>query len=279
MKNKILLLLLLTLTIISCEKNDPVDDWARIGHVTSHTYWEIPSSTVNAGSNVNFVAQFYNSEHMLIDNMELWYDVNERVELEATCPIVTFKYTKNSDVSTLVRENQRINSYEFKESYWSSDLRAYSVSSYFTTSNTLKQVEWKEMTEFDPEKYAELFPDTFETAFKRDLYVELNKTEKFSDLRKLIVDLEVMTTDEFKECTDSVFNHNINDWNYFVKDDCKQMIEDKYFALPFEQLIFDKSNMIYKLVYSKSYLLNATYRVIDISGATGISESKKIELN
>ena len=103
------------------------------------------------------------------------------------------------------------------------------------------------MTEFDPEKYAELFPDTFETAFKRDLYVELNKTEKFSDLRKLIVDLEVMTTDEFKECTDSVFNHNINDWNYFVKDDCKQMI--------------------------------ATYRVIDISGATGISESKKIELN
>ena len=37
--------------------------------------------------------------------------------------------------------------------------------------------------------------------------------------------------------------------------------------------------MIYKLVYSKSYLLNATYRVIDISGATGISESKKIELN
>jgi len=57
------------------------------------------------------------------------------------------------------------------------------------------------------------------------------------------------------------------------------MIEDKYFALPFEQLIFDKSNMIYKLVYSKSYLLNATYRVIDISGATGISESKKIELN
>ena len=76
--------------------------------MTPTTYWEIPSSTVSAGSNVAFTAQFYSSENIDIDHMEVWYDVNEHITLEATCPSVTFTYTKSVDVTSLIREFQKI---------------------------------------------------------------------------------------------------------------------------------------------------------------------------
>lgn len=280
MKNKNILISLSLWAVVmsSCEKNDPIDDWASIGRVTSNTYWEIPSSTVSAGSNVAFTAQFYNSENVAIDHMEVWYDVNEHVALEATCPSVTFKYTKSLDVTNLAREYQKIASYEFKEDYWSPEKRAYMVTNSFPTSNTLKTVEWAEATEFDAAKYASLFPDTFATVFQRDLYIELVKQEKYVDFRKLMVELEVMTTDEFRNCSDSVFNENSQSMNYFIKENSKELVKGKFFAIPFEQLLFDKSNMFYKLYYTRNYVLNATYKVFDKQGNVGIAEKKKIDL-
>lgn len=49
---------------------------------------------------------------------------------------------------------------------------------------------------------------------------------------------------------------------YFIKDDSKEYVKGKYFAIPFEELTFDKSNMIYKLEYLKAYKLNAAYKVL-----------------
>ena len=169
-------------------------------------------------------------------------------------------------------------SYEFKEEFWNSDKRAYVTTASFPSSNTLKPIEWSEITEFDAEKYATLFPDTFATVFQRDLYVELEKQEKYSDFRKLMVDLEVMTTDEFRNCTDSVFDENSQQMEYFIKDDSKEYVKGKYFAIPFEELTFDKSNMIYKLEYLKAYKLNAAYKVFDKAGNIGVSEKKEIDL-
>ena len=76
MKNKNILIIFafLTFWVSGCEKHDLINDWARIGQRTSHTYWEIPSSTVNAGNTVAFTAQFYNNEGVAIDHMEVWYD-------------------------------------------------------------------------------------------------------------------------------------------------------------------------------------------------------------
>lgn len=280
MKNENILMSLLFLAVVvgGCEKHDFIDDWARIGNVTPTTYWEIPSTTVAAGNDVAFTAQFYSSEKISIDRMEVWYDVNERITLEATCPNVTFKFTKNVDVTSLVREFQKIAQYEFKEDYWNIDKRAYVTMTSFPTSSTLKPVEWTEVTEFDVEKYTKFFPDTFATAFQRDLYTELEKQEKYSDFRKLMVDLEVMTTDEFKNCSDSIFNENSRQMDYFIKDDSEEYIKNKYFAIPFDELIFDKSNMIYRLEYLKSYKLNAVYKVFDKVGNIGVSEKKAIDL-
>lgn len=280
MKNKKILITLSFLAAVfcGCEKHDPMDDWAGIGHVTPTTYWEIPSTTITAGNNVAFTAQFYSSENIPIDHMEAWYDVNEYITLEATCPNVTFVYTKNLETTSLVREFQKIASYEFKEEYWNTGKRAYMVTSSFPTSNTLKTVEWVEVTEFDQEKYTSLFPDTFATVFQRDLYTELEKNEKISDLRMLMVGLGVMETEEFKNVTDSTFNVNKNDWEYFIKEDAKEQVKEKYFAIPFDKLIFDASNMVYKLNYQRSYILNANYRVFDKQGNIGSAEKKVIDL-
>lgn len=277
-KNMMVTLCFLAAILFGCEKHDPVDDWARIGSVTPTTYWEIPSTTIVAGNNVTFSAQFYSSENVPIDHMETWYDVSEHITLEATCPNVTFVYTKNVETTSLVREFQKITSYEFNEEYWNEEKRAYVVTSSFPTSNTLKTVEWIEAVEFDQEKYTSLFPDTFATAFQRDLYIELEKNEKFSDLRMLMVGLGIMETEEFKNITDSTFNDNKNDWEYFIKETAKEQVKEKYFAIPFDKLIYDTSNMVYKLNYQKSYILNANYKVFDKQGNVGTAEKKVIDL-
>lgn len=47
----------------------------------------------------------------------------EHITLEATCPSMTFTYTKSVDVTSLIREFQKVASYEFKEEFWNSDKR------------------------------------------------------------------------------------------------------------------------------------------------------------
>ena len=278
-KNILILLSFCTALLSSCEVHDPIDDWAMIGNVTPMTYWEIPSSTISAGNNVAFNAQFYSSENVAIDHMEVWYDEIENIALSATCPIVTFVFTQSGASSNVAHVFQKKASYDFKEEYWNQDKRAYVVSDVFSTSNTLKIVEWKDVEVFDNKKYNELFPDTFATAFRRDLYVELEKKEKYSDLRKLMIDLEVISSEELKNYTDSAFNDNSQKMDYWIKDESKTTVKAKYDAIPFEKLIYDATSQVYKVEYTKDYTLNAAFKVFDKNGNVGVSEKKTITLN
>lgn len=281
MKNKNILIIFafLTFWVSGCEKHDLINDWARIGQRTSHTYWEIPSSTVNAGNTVAFIAQFYNNEGVAIDHMEVWYDEEEHISMQATCPNVTFVFTKSVDVSNIAHVFQEKATYEFQEEYWNADKRAYVVNDVFPTSNTLKTVEWKNVEEFDQERFNKLFPDTFATAFQRDLYVELEKKEKYSDLRMLMLNLDMSNSEEFKSYTDSVFNDNKQEMEYWIKDEYKEVVKAKYDAIPFEKLIYNISTLTYDLEYTKSYILNAAYKVFDKQGNVGVSEKKELTLN
>ena len=281
MKNKNILIIFAVLTfwVSGCEKHDLINDWARIGQRTSHTYWEIPSSTVNAGNTVAFTAQFYNNEGVAIDHMEVWYDEEEHISMQATCPNVTFVFTKSVDVSNIAHVFQEKATYEFQEEYWNADKRAYVVNDVFPTSNTLKTVEWKNVEEFDQERFNKLFPDTFATAFQRDLYVELEKKEKYSDLRMLMLNLDMSNSEEFKSYTDSVFNDNKQEMEYWIKDEYKEVVKAKYDAIPFEKLIYNISTLTYDLEYTKSYILNAAYKVFDKQGNVGVSEKKELTLN
>ena len=176
MKNitKTTLLLMSIAGLVSCEINDPVDDWARIGQEVPHTVWELSSTKVKAGENLAFKAQYYTKGEK-IDRLEVWYDLTENKAMEAKCPFVSFNYSLSVNVSSSAREEQSISQYVHSEENWDVDKRAYIINETFPVSNTLRPVEWKDVVDFDPEKFSTLFPDTLLLHLKKDYMRNLNR--------------------------------------------------------------------------------------------------------
>lgn len=275
--NSVLVLLGLMTSFTACEINDPVDDFSRIGQRTPHTYWELSSTKVKAGESLSFKGQYYAIRNR-IDRMETWYDVVENITMEASCPIVTFNYTFSISESMLMREKQEIQQYVHKEEYWDANKTAYIFNGQLPVSNTLRVTEWKEVEDFDQEKYNILFPDTFSTAFKKGLFEKLEARENIPSYRAVLITASDFTVEEFNLCLDSVFNENSNSYDKFVKEEKKAGLKAKYDAIPFEELIYKSSDSKYMIDYSKSYFVNATFRVYDEYENEGISEEFKIEI-
>ncbi len=279
MKNviKITFLLLSLASFTACEVNDPVDDWARIGQQVPHTIWELSSTQVKAGDSLAFKAQYYtNGEE--IENMAVWYDLTENISMTATCPIVSFNYSLSIDKSTLSRENQMIINYSHSESYWDSVKKAYIFNGKFPTSSTLRPIEWKDVVDFDMNKFQSLFPDTFATAFKKGLYEKLAKTEQLSDYRTLLVTAGNMTVEEFNACLDSTYNSNSASYDKFVKNEKVTDLKSKFDAIPFEDLIYRSVESKYQINYLRSYTIGATFRVFDKKKNQGITEKLSIKI-
>lgn len=262
-----------------CEKHDFLADRVTTGQQTSSTYWELSSTTISAGNNVPFTVQFFNAEGVPIDRMEVWYSEEEHKAMSISCPNLVTEYVKSFSSSEVVHINQKKVGYEFSESLWDNDKRNYLFNSSFPTSNSLKPVSWTNVADFDMEKFNSLFPATFATEFKAELYTELEAKTKYSDLRKLVLSMEVMDEEELLSYTDSTFNDNSQSWEYWIKDSSKSAVKAKYDAIEFKDLIYDAANSIYKVSYEKNFTLDACFKVIDKNGNTGVSESKTITLN
>ena len=261
--------------LASCEINDSIDSVVRVGQVAPHVFWELPTSSVNAGSTVPFYSQYYTVGDKKIDRLEVWYDVNENIQKLVSCPLVTsFKYSVSLSSSSLSRESQQIETYTHSEINWVPARKAYVIDSAFHTSRTLRTVEWKEVKVFDDTKFAAYFPASFATQFKDSMY----KLMKISDFRKIMVTLNLMTTARFLACTDSTFNTNSGLWDSFIKTDSIPSIKAKYDAILFKDLIYDSSAQIYKIEYSKSYKLKACFKAYDKDQVVGITEKKEIDL-
>jgi len=277
-KSKLFKLLLIPVVILitGCEINDPIDNIVKVGNVAPHVYWELSSTSFSAGASVPFYAQYYPSEPgQEVTGLEVWYDINEKIEKTVTCPLVSsFTYTISSSSTTLSREFQKIIEYEHKSNYWNADKKAFVLDTVFPTSKTLKTVEWKNVSVFDNSKFNTYFPSTFAAHFKDSLYTLL----KVADFRKIMVSLNIMTGTEFITYTDSTFNDNSGAYDYYIKDNMKADLKTKYDGIEFKDLIYDATNQLYKVEYSKSYLLNARLKVIDNKHTEGISENKEIEL-
>ncbi len=274
---KIVLLLLSLSTFTACEINDPVDDWARVGQQVPHTIWELSSTKVKAGDSLAFKAQYYtNGEE--IENMAVWYDLIENISFSATCPIVSFNYSLSINTSVLSREDQKIIGYLHSEGYWDKDKKAYIFNGKFPASNTLRPVEWKDAADFDMKKYELLFPDTFATTFKKGLYEQVVKPEKISDYRTLLVTASNMTVEEFNACLDSTYNSNSKSYDKFVKSEKVAALKSKFDAILFKDLIYKSSESKYQINYLKSYIVGATFRVLDKKKNQGVSEKFSIEI-
>ena len=143
--NKIVSLFLLSfgLAFSSCEINDQVDNIVRVGYQAPHIYWELPSTSVAAGDPVAFLAQYYVvDKDVNVDHLEVWYNVNEKVQTSVTCPLLsTFKFAMTSEKVNLSREFQKIESFNHQTNLWDATRKAFVLDSAFVTSKTLRTVE------------------------------------------------------------------------------------------------------------------------------------------
>ncbi len=272
---KIIFPLSVIFLLTSCEINDTVDNIARIGQVAPHVFWELPSNSVNAGSEVAFYAQYYAIGNTEIDHLEVWYDVNENTQTMVSCPLVTtFKYNISTNKTTQIREFQKIASYPHNVNSWDSIKKAYILNTTFPTSRTLRTVEWKEVKTFEETKFNSYFPASFATQFKDSLY----KLLKVADFRKIMVSLNVTSDVEFKAFTDSTFNNNSGAYDYFIKTGKVAELKTKYDGIQFKDLIYDQSAQIYKVEYTRLYKLTARFNAVDKSQIVGIADKKEIDL-
>jgi len=275
LNSKGLSFMLMASLLVGCEINDPIDNVVRVGQVAPHVYWELPSSSVAAGSSVPFYAQYYTVGDAKIDRLEVWYDVNENIQTLVSCPLVSsFKYSISSSRSKLSREFQKIAVYEHFENNWDSLKKAYILDTVFPTSKTLRTVEWKEVKTFEDAKFNAYFPAGFATNFKDSMYNLLN----VSDFRKIMLSLNVMTDVEFITYTDSTKNENTGGWDYFIKDAKVPELKTKYDAILFKDLIYDPSSQLYQVEYTRLYKLNARFKAFDKNQVVGVSDKKEIDL-
>lgn len=261
----------------ACEIDDPVDDWARVGQQMPHTIWELSSTKVKAGDSLAFKAQYY-TNGIEIKQTAVWYDLTEKTTMAATCPIVSFNYSLSIDMSMLSREDQSIINYEHLESLWDSVRKSYVLNEKFPVSNTIRPVEWKNVTDFDQNKFNTLFPDTFASAFKDGLFEKLEMNENLPSYRALLMTAAEFPTEEFDACLDSVKNTNSGVYDKFIKSEKKAELKSKYEAIPFENLIYKSSESTYQVNYLKSYAIGVTFRVFDKEGNEGVSEKFVVEI-
>ena len=98
--------------LVSCDKHDSLDDLVFIGKMAPQVYWEVPSTTVSAGDDVDFSAQYYTTGERPISYCEVWYNTVESEDKQVSAPWVTC--TTYSIVSSSVIERMPENGTQVK---------------------------------------------------------------------------------------------------------------------------------------------------------------------
>lgn len=272
-----IVLSLIIMFFSSCAKHDFFDEDVITGEVGPQAYWEIGSSTVNAGANVPFTVQYYSTVSD-IDHAEVWYNLTETEEKTVSCPwVTTFTYSYSSTTSEEKRIFQKIEEYSRSLGIWSDSLHAYTFKSSFPISNTLSSYSWSQPEKFDSTKMRKYFGANFMQDFKDSLYTLM----KYADFKKMILGLNLL--DNFDEYTDSTFDDNSNSYIYHFPTDANgntpvpDAIKATYNAIPFDKLIEGASS--YEVRYKRSYSIDAIMRIYDVRGIYGITTTKTININ
>ena len=272
------IMLVIVLIFFSCEKHDFIDKNAITGNVGPQAYWEIASSTVSAGADVAFDAQYY-STVADIDHAEVWYNIVETEEKNVSCTwATTFTYSISSIISKEQRISQKIKEYPHALAVWSDSLHAYFFENTFPVSGTLKSFAWSKPAAFDSLKMETYFGVGYMQHFKDSLY----NLMKYADFKNMILGLSLRS--DFKQYTDSTLDINSDSYVYHFKKDIngntpvpteiEQLYND---SIPFDKLISGASG--YNVEYKRTYSLNANLRVYDKKDIYGTTVTKKIDIN
>ncbi len=280
---KILMLSAMVVAMASCAKHDFFDDDTITGEVGPEAYWEVGSSAVTAGGNMDFTVQYYSSVSD-IDHSEVWYDIEETIDQTVTCPWTsTFTYSLSSNVKQLKRVSQKIEEYPHLEEFWSDSLHAYTFTGSFPVSGTLSPFIWSHPEEFDSTKMINYFGEGYMETFKEAVHAKM----KYADYKKMYIGMGLM--DDFSLYTDSTLDPNagVDVYVYHFPQDAEgnmqpwvadsmQLYWDK---VTFAMLVENVANGYYDVDYNRSYSLNALMRVYDVRDVYSTTQSKEIVIN
>ncbi|MDD5184956.1 MAG: hypothetical protein PHS84_06800 [Paludibacter sp.] len=273
-------ILMSMLFFTACDLHDTLDQDVIVGNMAPQVYWEIGSSTVTAGSNVPFTAQYYTTSEATVDHLEVWYNLWEQESKTVNCPWTTslvFNFTATTTVEK--RISQKISEYPHIEANWSNDLHAYTFSATFPTSNTLASIAWIKPTSFDSTKMVSYFGADFMQHFKDSLYSRMQAV----DFQKMYQGLNLVTN--FKIYLDSTYNDNTGKYDYHFPSDANgnmpvpEAIRIIYQSIPFADLILNTSNANYEVEFSRSYSIDANLKAIDTKAVVGTAIKTTITLN
>jgi len=275
----------------ACDKHDNLDDSLMVGRMAPQVYWEFASTSVNAGENVAFKAQYYTADKKAtMSHLEVWYNVTEYIEASVTCAWLTPAWSKVTNKGDLKRQFQLISKYPHSKSYWNPEKKAYTFESSFPTSVTLSTFEWKEPESFDDadlKKVKALFGETFPEDFQKEVFGRM----KEADFNKMFVALGIKDSngvpiDNFRDRYSEYYRNEVtgmDEWGFTEnpvgsgKRPVPEEVRDLYFAVPFDELILNSD--IYGIVYKRSYSINAYLKAIDTAGNSGRTAIKTSEPN
>jgi hypothetical protein len=273
------------LGMASCiERHDSLDDNLIVGQMAPQVSWEVRSTTVNAGADVAFTAQYYTTGKAKLDRLEVWFSVRETIDKTVSCPwVTTFSYSVASSVSEEKRIDEKAAQYPHQDSYWDATLRAYNFTAGFPTSVTLSTFTWSKPETFeaaDIERLKFYFGDSFPQTFRDGLYEKM----KPADFEKMFqgLNLEENFRGKYLEEVHNDFTGQ-DEWLFPADGSgnrpAPQAVKDIFDAIPFGDLILNTSTGIYEIEYIRSYAINAFIKAIDAEGNAGTTTKTTISLN
>lgn len=279
---KYLMLGLLGLFFVSCDKHDKMDDLVFVGEMAPQVHWTIPNTVVTAGSGVAFSVQYYTTEaETPISHLEVWYDIHETVSKNVSAPwVVSTPYTIASEISKIQRISTCIKTFEHKEENYNVEERAYKFDDTFPTSNTLSRVKWSG-AEYSADKVMDNFGMDFMKNFKDSLYNYLisNPDAAYKDFEKLVATDSIWKAELFLPYDTISFDENSQtEYAHFIDHKIPAPLDSLFQTLSFEDLIDDgKGNL--NISYSRGYLINAQLKCLDKKGTAGLTKLTTITLN
>ena len=196
----------------SCAKHDFIYDNVITGGVGPQVFWNVGSSAVRAGGNVDFRAQYYTVvPGAVIHRVEVWYDVIqiEQTSVSSRHTTATGGFTPFNNITTVteMRIPQLIHTIYHDLSNPNIFLHerasdVFVMAETFPVSSTLSTFAWEPETfnAADSAEMRRLFGDTFMEDFKQRMRNEM----RFLDFeRMLVTNLQLMEPEEFNHFRDS----------------------------------------------------------------------------
>ncbi|MDG5799090.1 hypothetical protein QA597_01780 [Marinilabiliaceae bacterium ANBcel2] len=281
--NSLMILFFGAFVFLSCETNDLIDDIARPGHFAASVYWEVPSTTVSAGDEVEFEAQFWDREDD-IELLSVWYGIERELRYTFTCmsgneSVHTFAY----DSSGVARERQKIKEYDFSSDLYSEEDMAYIFKNSFPTSHTLRsdRIAESETTELTQEDVENIVPGYIIDSFYETVFPEFDYDMLYM---LLVIDNEIVDEEEFNSYFEEVAvglpdpDTGEQEYEMDMKESSEEILFDYFSQVSFPNMIFDSRDQIYRFNRTSIYYLDAQFSVINGNGVENFSRSATIEL-